>query len=507
MISHQNISIDERSFAVNLLFVNPCLRPEAPHRYIPVGLGYIVTAAKQARYDFDLLDIDLHHHDDTFVESYIRNHPYDVIAFGSIVTHYKWIKWFIQTIKQYQPHCKVIVGNSVGSSIPDLLLEKTPADVVVLGEGDVTIVEVLNALNRGNSLEGVEGIVFKSEKREIIHNGARKAVKNINELPFPDWDIFDVERYLELGKSTAYDTVYYPAEEAVVLPVNTARGCVFKCTFCHYVFWNDPYRHRSAESIIGEIKRNKEKYGANYINFWDELSFSKLSQAEAIADALIAEDLGIHWTASVRSDLFGRADIPYEQRKTVAEKFVQAGALVMGYSLESANDDILLAMNKRVESAYFTEQIKLLTEVGLRSQTSLVIGYPQETLDTIRQTMQFCLDHNIYPSAGFLLAFPATGMWDYAVEHGYITDPDAYLVSITERQDLLLNMTQIPDDVLAAEVKCWMQKINEKLDLKLDPDRLIRTGGENKHVQKLTVLNRSRNTTDSLSYAKVTGSI
>lgn len=490
---------------MNILFVNPCLRYGVGHRYLPVGLGYVVTSASEAGFDFDLLDIDLHQFDDEYVEEYVRTHRYDVIAFGCIVTHYRWVKWFADVVKQHQPDCRLVVGNSVGSSIPDLLFQNAPVDIVVLGEGDVTTVEVLKALEGEERLGDVEGIAFRDARGRVVRNAPRRARRKIDEFPYPNWDLFEVEQYLELGKSTAQDTTLYPVGDAVVMPVNTARGCVHKCTFCHHVFWNDPYRHRSVASIVGEIKRNKERYGANYINFWDELSFSKLDQAEALADALIAEDLGVHWTAAIRSDLFGRSDVPRDRRRSVAEKFVAAGALVVGYSLESANAEILKTMNKRVEAAHFAEQIELLSEVGLRSNTSLVIGCPNETLETLTETMQFCLDHRIYPSAGFLLPLPGTGMWEHAVKERYITDADSYLSTITERQDLVLNMTEIPDDVLVKSVEDWLQRLNAEMDLSLDPDKLIRTGGENRHTKG--VAQSSRNSTESLSYAKVSGSL
>src|SRR3569833_3326363 len=102
---------------MNILFVNPCLRPDAPHRYLPVGLGYVVTAAKTAGFKFDLLDVDIDALTPARVEEYIMKHRYDVVLAGSIVTHYKWIKWFAQMVKQHQPGCKIVVGNSVGSSI------------------------------------------------------------------------------------------------------------------------------------------------------------------------------------------------------------------------------------------------------------------------------------------------------------------------------------------------------------------------------------------------------
>src|SRR5262245_38678777 len=248
---------------MKLLFVNPCLRPNAQHRYLPVGLGYIVTAAKEAGFHFDILDIDIGGYDDAYVEDFVRRGRYDVIALGAIVTHYKWIKWFIGVAKAHNPGCTVIVGNSVGSSISEILFAHTPVDVVVLGEGDVTIVEVLQALDEGRSLgrvkepampvahrngdlpaslagEGIAGIVFRDAQGRIVNTGRRKAVKHVDELPYPDWDLFDVESYVKKRRSSVHDTTLFPPEEAVIIPINTARGCVFKCTFCHYVFWHDP---------------------------------------------------------------------------------------------------------------------------------------------------------------------------------------------------------------------------------------------------------------------------
>lgn len=515
---------------MKLLFVNPSLRPQAPHRYLPVGLAYVMTAAHEAGFKFDLLDVDIGRYSDDYVEKHFATHRYDVIALGSIVTHYRWMKWCIQTAKKYNPHCKVIVGNSVGGSIPEVIFQHTQADIVIKGEGDVTIVEVLHALNDGKSLGhsieprteikhhngdlptafkgiGVEGIIFRNEDGTIINNGPRKAVKDINTLPYPNWDLFDVQAYLKAGTNLAHETVLYPKNEAVVFPLNTARGCVFQCTFCHYVFWNDPYRHRSAQNVIGEIKSLQKKYGCNYVEFWDELSFHKLQPAEKFVDEMIAADLGIHWTAAIRTDLFGRDDVAYEDRRRVAEKFKQSGAIAVGYSLESGNDQILEAMNKKVKAQYFDNQVQLLRDVGLISNMSLVVGYPQETIETLGETMEMCRRNRIYPSVGFLLPLPETGMWNYAIEHGHVTDVDHYLSTMTERQDIVLNMTKLSNDELMGTTRDWLRRLNEEFGATLAEENLIRTGGyttHNKHQDK-EVVQRHRNTNESFNYANVAG--
>ena len=111
-----------------------------------------------------------------------------------------------------------------------------------------------------------------------MNNGKRKAVKNIDEFPFPDWDMFEVEKYLNQGRKHRVNHAWhFKPEDAIVLPINTARGCVFKCTFCHYVFWHDPYRHRSAENVIAEIRQNQKNMEQIFL-ISGMMSFHRLNQ-------------------------------------------------------------------------------------------------------------------------------------------------------------------------------------------------------------------------------------
>ena len=528
---------------MKLLFVNPSLRPgQNAHLFLPVGLGYVMTYVKKYGYNFDLLDIDVGNYSNDYVEKYFRENKFDIICLGSIVTHYSWIKWCINTIKKYQPNAIVIVGNSVGGSIPEVLFQKTKVDIVVYGEAEVTMTKVLDAINFGKSLGevhephveiphankgypatikgiGIDGIIFRSKNGLIVNNGKRKAVKNIDDFPFPDWELFDVETYLKVGqKFGASHSWHYKPNEAIIMPINTARGCVFKCTFCHYVFWHDPYRHRSPENVIAEIKQNQKKYNANFFNFWDELSFHKLGPATKFIDELIKADLKIHWTCAIRADLMGKEhdakgnSIPREDRLNLAKKFVKAGCVSAGYSLESGNDEILKAMNKKVESKYFNEQVTICREAGLITNTSLIIGYPQETKETIKETMTKLAKLKVYPSTGFLLPMPETGMWDHAIKNNYIKDIDKYLTEITERQDFSLNMTKMTDEELKNETLQWLTKLNEIFGNSLDESKLLKTGGEDqhsKHQEKSKNMPQDKNATtkDILNYAAQEGAM
>jgi anaerobic magnesium-protoporphyrin IX monomethyl ester cyclase len=529
---------------MKILFVNPSLRGgTAGHLYLPVGLGYVMTYVKEHGHDFELLDIDAGGYDNEYIEKYFIKNKFDVICMGCIVTHYSWIKWCVNTIKKHQPEAIVMVGNSVGGSIPEVLFQTTKVDIVVYGEGELTTKEVFDAIKLNKSFGevvephieiphantgypstikgiGIPGIIYRTKNNLIVNNGKRKAVKNIDDFPFPDWELFDIKTYLESGKKYgASHSWFYKKEDAIPMPVNTARGCVFKCTFCHYVFWHDPYRHRSPENVIAEIKQNQKKYNANFINFWDELSFHKLGPANKFVDELIKADLKVHWTCAIRADLMGKDEdnkgkpIPREERLALAKKFVKSGCVSAGYSLESGSDEILKAMNKKVKSKYFKEQVHICKEAGLITNTSLVIGYPQETAETIKETMTQCEDLKVYPSTGFLLPLPETGMWKHAIENGYIKDIDHYLTQITERQDFSLNLTQMKEEDLKGETVKWLERLNKTFGNSLKKEALLKTGGYDTHSkhqntkERSDKVDRNKTTQDTLNYATQEGTL
>lgn len=480
---------------LRLLFINTCLRKNSAYKVLPVGLASVMTFVHQRGYNFDLLDLDINEYSDDYIENYIRGNHYDVILYGSIVTHYKWIKWITHIIKKYQPNTKVVVGNSVAGASPEVFLRHAPADVAISGEGEYTCLEVLNAFRDGKGLNEVAGIAYRNGNGEIVRNPRRKACK-IDELPMINWDFFEVDRYLATSKGKLAWGV--ADEDSIAMPVSTARGCINKCTFCHYVFWHDPYRFRSPESVLAEVRRNIERYGARFINFWDDLSFASFPQVERMTDAILASGLQFNWSASIRTDLLGDPAKPYEKRLAVARKMKEAGCTTVGFSLESGNKDILAMMKKRVKVEYFSEQIQVLKQAGIVSNVSVVFGYPIETKETIWETVNMCLENGIYPSMGYLLPLPATEMYRYALEHGYITDEDRYLTSITERQDICLNMTRMSDEEITAEIKKAAKKANKVLNLGLEDEHLLKTGGYKRHTNRDAQVGKIENDPESI---------
>ena len=476
-----------------ILFVNPSLRLNSPTKFLPVGIASVMTYLDHHNIDFDFLDIDINELEDDQIEAYLENNRYDIVLSGSIVTHYKWMKWLTNTVRKYNKNGIIIIGNSVAGSIPKLFLEHSSADIAILGEGEITCLEVIKYIIAGDDgWDKIDGLAYKDRNGRVVVNNNRKGHKKLDDLPMINWDKFDTEKYFQKSYAAAKAI---DDQKVRVMPVVTARGCAFRCTFCHFVFWNDPYRYRSPGNILAEIKRNIDVYGCNYISFWDDLSFASLAQAERFADAILASGLKFNWSAAVRVDLFGNPKHDLHRRLDVAKKFKASGCQSLGFSLESANSEILKMMNKRIEGQYFIDQVELLDQVGITSMISVVFGYPIETRETIAETFDMCLKAKVYPSIGYLLPLPATGMYDHALKHGFIKNEDKYLDSITERQDLCLNMTKMGDDEVKNLIAEGAEKLNAELKIGLDSSKLLKTGGYNKHTnkKKLKKLTREKN--------------
>lgn len=454
---------------MNILVINVSLRPQSPVKLFPIGLGFITTAMKRAGFDFDLLDIDAHRYSDTEVRTLVGKKKYDVVCMGCIVTGYRIVKSLARVIKELHPRAKIVAGNSVATSIAETLLMKTGVDVAVISEGDETIVELLHAFAEDTPLDEVKGICFLRDGG-VIRNPARPLIKDISSLPFIDFSLFDIDIYIEASRQHANDPLPMKRDEIRAMPVNTARGCVANCTFCYHVFKNAPYRYRNPDSIVREIKELISRYQINYILFWDELTFFSKKQTVALVDRMLAEDLRIHWAGSCRGNLFD-----CEDDLEIMEKMKKSGCVSMAYSLESSDPSILNMMNKRVSTEQFSAQTGLFHRAGIPVGTSIVLGYPQETPDTIRRTFDCCIENRIYPSAGYLLPQPGSQMYEYAREHGFIDGEEEYLLKMGDRQDLRLNMTAMMDEEFERNVLEGLKRCNRILEVGLEERNLIKT--------------------------------
>ncbi len=453
---------------LHIAVINISLRPGAKVRFFPVGLGFVMTAIKKSGYDFDFIDQDLYNlSQDEVIAQLVSGNGYDVVLMGCIVTGFRYVKSLVDKIKEKLPDVIVGVGNSVATSIPIELLTYTKADVAFIGEGDITDVEFLDAIRDRRPLSEVDGLAYKDEKGNIVFSKPRQVIQDISDL-YVDYTLFDMDKYIPfmsrgIGRP-------YPVEPLRAFVINTARGCINRCTFCYQVFRNEKYRRRSMEMIMRDVKHVIDKYDINYIDFADDLTFFNKKVLDEFLDWKEKLNLNFYWEGIIRGNLFtGEEDLPLLQR------LKENGCWLLLYSLESSSPEILKAMNKHVNLDQFRKQTAIIKKAGIHVATSLVVGYPQETVETIKDTFDVCISSGINPSTGYLLPQPGTEIYDWAKQQGYIDNVEEYLLALGDRQDLRLNMTSMPDDVLVQTVEDNVRRCNKALGVESITDSLLKT--------------------------------
>lgn len=442
---------------MRIVFINPEIRPDAKKRMLPVGLGYILTAVKKAGFDFDFIDMDIDSLSLEDLRRALQGRVYDVCAFGCISSGFKFAHGIAKTIREEQPGALIVAGNSVATSMPELLLTRTEVDVAVMGEGDVIIVDLLKALAGGQDHRHVAGIAYL-EEGAVRFSPKRTVIPDLDPVGFPDWDIFDLKKY---NKYMHLVSRVAPDKNFIAYPLNSARGCPFSCTFCYHVFKGVRYRKYSEKAVIDEIRRLHERFGATCVAFWDELTFADIASVERRVKSLRSLDFNIMWQSPIRGNLFKKKHLP------LLREMKEVGCDNLAYSLENASEEILKAINKNLDVSEFIEQSEVIWEAGITPLTSIFFGYPQETPETIQRTLDVCERCRIFPSTGFLLPLPGTEIYDWARQNGNIKDEFEYMMDIGDRQDFHINLTRMTDEEFVSTVENGLKRLAKILGLEL----------------------------------------
>lgn len=422
---------------MKVLLINP-VYPERPRAIFPLGLAYVAEALSTEGYDIDVLDTDVSSFQEKDIRRKIAEGDFDIVGTGGLITAYNHIKWLVSLVKEIKPDVPVIVGGGGASSIPRLMLEKTLADVVVIGEGEKTLINVLKSLKDGASLSEVKGIFYK-EGNSIHQNPPADAIENIDALPFPKWNYFQLEKYIEANIGPAGTRM---------MPVFASRSCPYSCTFCFHPI-GKKYRVRSNRNILEEIKFLVSNYKIHYINFVDELFLLNKKQIMSFCDLLITEDINIKWGCASRTNI---ADVEmYHMMK-------KAGCTNFQFGIESGNDEMLKSMNKNDTTEGSKKAIKIAREAGFEPHCTFMIGTIGENERTIDETINFIKEMNIrIDSFFFTTPYPGAEIYNWALDRKIIKNEEEFIKILGNAVKFTVNLTKLSDWKLI-QLKCKAEK-------------------------------------------------
>ncbi len=448
---------------MKILLINPPIREWAKPNVFPAGLGYIAAVLLKEGHKVEVLDINGYRYSKEEVEKRIKEADYDVVGIGGIVTTYRYVKWLIGILKKYHPIKPLVIGGSVGSSIPKIMLEKNPADIVCIGEGEETVRELVRELENKRDLAKVKGIWYKEESGRIHQNEKRPPIRDLDSLPLPAWHLFPMGIYLKnpVGAPNRNKWVDGSADESAALSMNlfASRGCPYKCIYCYHDFMGEKYRHRSPENVIKEMAILRERYKIPYFHFIDDEFVMNRDFVYKFCDLIkvFSAEIGqkLTWGCA------GRVNLMTEDLVAV---MADAGCVLIGYGIESGSQRMLDAMNKAVKIEQAKEAIKLTKKYLGWADCSFMIGTPGENYETIQETVDFCKELDLAPEVIFFITpYPGTELYRMALQQGKIKDEEEYVLGLGEQgEKIRVNFTNFKDEELCKiqediikELKAW----------------------------------------------------
>lgn len=380
------------------------------HLHFPLGLGIIAGEIQKNRKD-NLFVIDNYIQDvtDEQVVNFIDINKIDCILLSMFLGNfqYYYLKRFIDNLTDIFPQLYVIIGGPLASTIPGLLIENTTASnkqvICVLGEGEETIVELLECIESKGNLNKVRGIAYKDTG--VITTALRPRISDLDNCSRPAYDLFDTKEYVEYTRKTGR-----------CWEIITSRGCYGSCIYCKLVF-GKKITMRSAASIVKEMEDFYSAYGINRFNFVDDNFLNYAQQISDFSNALEKSDIKFKWRFQGRADRFS----PF-----LADILIKVGLYDVTFGIESGSPEIIQEMDKHLNLEDALRNLRSMPD-GLDTHGSLVVGMPNESHVTIEQTRQFIQDSGLkHIYAGILTLFPGTRIFNIAKKRGLITDEDSY---------------------------------------------------------------------------------
>lgn len=361
---------------------------------LPLGLAYMAAVLEKDNHQVKILDFQLPYVNYKVLEKELENN-YDVVGI-SITTMTSYSGYNIaKIVKKVAPNSIVLIGGSHTMALgKEIFNECKEVDLIVFGEGEVTIKELLRTIEERGDLHKVKGIGFKEKGKDVITE-TREMIEDLDSLPFPAYHLFDVKRYVPIAGMF---------KRLPFANIISSRGCPYDCLFCNKQVWGYKLRMRSPENIIEEIKYLVETYGIRELAFFDDTFTVDRDRAIKICRLIKEQAPKLIWKCSTRVNV-----VDPELLKIMKE----AGCYSIGYGIESGNQDILKKINKQITLDQSRNAIKWTKQVGIETRCYFMLNHPGDNIETTEQTIKFSkeLDPD-FVDFEITHPFPNTKLWN-----------------------------------------------------------------------------------------------
>ncbi len=394
---------------VKIVLVNPPLLPGVARHPtgIPIGLAYLAAVAEKRGHAvkvIDCLPINMTYEE---LKREVASFEPDIVGITSMTSTFSSALQAARIIKDFYPRALIVLGGP-HATIMDVatLRDCAYVDVVVRREGEETLLDLARHVAECRKFDDVAGITFRKNE-EILRTPDRPFIQNLDELPYPAYHLFPLEKYRP-GSS------FFRKK---VLPIMTSRGCPFHCSFClSSEMVGNRFRVRSPKKVVDELEWLKNEHGAEAFSFYDDTLTLDKERSYSIFEQMQERGLDLPWNCQTRTD---------QVSKEILTKMAKAGCQFVSFGIESGSPQLLKTMNKETTIEQNAKVIKWAKEAGLLVATSVIVGYPGETVETLQETFDFI--ERVRPNMVYLCTaapYPGTDLYDLVKELGWKMSDD-----------------------------------------------------------------------------------
>ena len=358
----------------------------------PLGILYIASYLRENNHEPYVLDLEALKWDFKQIEEFASTFKPDIIGITSMTINFMSAHKIASFFKGIFRSVPIILGGAHITATPIETMSKYPEfDYGVYGEGEITFLEFVEKIKLNETVTCVKGLVRRDEDYTIIINEPRPYIENLDDLPFPAWDL--LENFPQQYPHSILESKRLPAAS-----IMTTRGCPFHCTFCDNKIFGTKVRHFSADYTIRMINHLIDNYGIKDLMILDDNFLLNQKKLFDICDTIVNDRLDLTWYC------MAHAHTITEDKLT---KMKNAGCWFLELGIESGNSDILNDIRKTTTKDEIAHVIKMAKKVGLKTKGNFIFGFPGETLKTIEESINFAIDIKLdFFQQNFLTIWP-----------------------------------------------------------------------------------------------------
>jgi anaerobic magnesium-protoporphyrin IX monomethyl ester cyclase len=363
----------------------------------PLGILYIASYLRENSHEPYVLDLEeLKWDSNQLLESTLTLNP-DLIGISSMTINFMNAQKIASLMKANFQSVPIIIGGPHLTAVPIETMSNYPEfDYGIYGEGEITFLEVVEKIKIKESINEVKGLVWRDKEGKIVINEPRSLIENLDDLPFPAWDLLD--HFPEQYPLSILESKRLPSAS-----IMTSRGCPFHCTFCDNKIFGTKVRHFSAEYTIKMINHLIDNYGIKDLMILDDNFLLNKDKLFDICDAIINNKLDLTWYC------MGHANT---MTKDKLMKIKEAGCWFIELGIESGNNEMLKKIRKNTTKKEIAHAVSLAKQVGLKTKGNFIFGFPGDTVETIEESTKFALEIKIdFFQQNFLTVWPGSDIF------------------------------------------------------------------------------------------------